>query len=100
MRNRNAKALAFIQEYDGLVAEQATLLGKMNMSSSLVMDDNEADEIALRETTNSDLHQTDHPLTEEELKREEEACNELERKKRSLEERVNGMERDLGGLLR
>lgn len=34
------------------------------------------------------------------IRMEEEEIRELERKKRELEERVSGMERDLGGLLR
>ena len=40
------------------------------------------------------------PLTKEDLEREEEEIKELERKKRGLEDRVTGMERDLGGLMR
>ena len=40
------------------------------------------------------------PLTREDLEREEQEVKELERKKRGLEERVEGMERDLGGLMR
>nr|OQO28791.1 hypothetical protein B0A51_04934 [Rachicladosporium sp. CCFEE 5018] len=39
-------------------------------------------------------------MTKEDLEREEEEVRELERKKRGLEERVTGMERDLGGLMR
>ncbi|BCS22947.1 uncharacterized protein APUU_31172A [Aspergillus puulaauensis] len=38
-------------------------------------------------------------VTDADLDRELEEIQELERKKRSLEDRVNGMERDLGGLL-
>jgi hypothetical protein len=40
------------------------------------------------------------PLTKEDLRREEEAIRELESKKKGLEDRVTGMERDLGGLMR
>ncbi len=39
-------------------------------------------------------------VTEEDLEKEQEEIYELERKKRGLEDRVSGMERDLGGLLR
>ncbi|KAG9234224.1 DASH complex subunit Spc34 [Amylocarpus encephaloides] len=39
-------------------------------------------------------------VTDDDLRREEEEIRELERKKRELEDRVSGMERDLGGLLR
>lgn len=39
-------------------------------------------------------------VTDEDLRCEEEEIGELERKKKELEDRVSGMERDLGGLLR
>jgi len=39
-------------------------------------------------------------VTDEDLAREEEEIRDLEKKKKELEERVSGMERDLGGLLR
>ena len=44
---------------------------------------------------------TEEPeVTADDLRREEEEIRELEKKKRGLEDRVSGMERDLGGLLR
>lgn len=42
----------------------------------------------------------DVEVTDEDLAREEEEIKELEAKKKALDERVRGMERDLGGLLR
>lgn len=39
-------------------------------------------------------------ITVEDLEKEEQEIQELERKKGALEDRVSGMERDLGGLLR
>jgi len=39
-------------------------------------------------------------VTDEDIERELEEIRELEKKKRALEDRVTGMERDLGGLLR
>ena len=39
-------------------------------------------------------------LTREDMENEEQEIRELERKKRGLEERVEGMGRDLGGLMR
>ena len=39
-------------------------------------------------------------ITLEDLEKEEEEIKELESRKRMLEDRVSGMERDLGGLLR
>lgn len=38
-------------------------------------------------------------VTDEDIERELAEIRELERRKRSLEERVTGMERDLGGLM-
>ena len=40
------------------------------------------------------------PMTQQHLESEEAEIRELERKKKGLEERVAGMERDLGGLMR
>lgn len=39
-------------------------------------------------------------VTDEDIERELEEIRELERKKLALEDRVTGMERDLGGLMR
>ena len=39
-------------------------------------------------------------VTEEDIRREDDEIRELEKKKRQLEDRVKGMERDLGGLMR
>lgn len=40
------------------------------------------------------------PITVEDVQKEEEEIQELEKKRRALEDRVSGMEKDLGGLLR
>lgn len=40
------------------------------------------------------------PMTEEDLRREEEEVRDLERKKQGLEDRVNSMGRDISGVLR
>lgn len=47
-----------------------------------------------------DTKLTEVLITAEDLENEEQEIRELERKKRALEDRVSGMERDLGGLLR
>ena len=39
-------------------------------------------------------------IAPDDLRREEEEIRELEKKKRALEDRISGMERDLGGFLR
>lgn len=100
LRNRNAQALASMEEYEDLVAEQTAQLGKMNRSSGLTFDDEDVDEITMRDVSSNDAQSSDIPITEEELRRDEETCAELEQKKRTLEDRVSGMDKDLGGLMR
>lgn len=41
-----------------------------------------------------------HQVTDEDIEREVEEIKDLERRKRVLENRVTGMERDLGGLMK
>ena len=60
-------------------------------------DDHEDEDFDIEET---DGPATQHQVTEEDLRREDEEIRELEKKKRNLEDRVNGMDRDLGGLRR
>lgn len=87
-----------LDKFEALVAEQFAQLSRMNGVSSAGLDD-EADE----ELVTSDMvpePPDGKPVTEEDLKREEEGIAELERRKRTLEERVSGIEKDLGGLLR
>ena len=74
----------------------------MNRSKSLDDDDDDDDE----DNGEHDIHTTSQRTFEqvhistEDLWREEEEIRDLENKKRALEDRVSGMERDLGGLLR
>ncbi|KAI9653284.1 MAG: hypothetical protein M1831_006119 [Alyxoria varia] len=101
LRTRNAKVMASLQRYEDLVSEQATQLGKMNRSSNFAFGDDELDD--LEHDPNpapTSAPEEGLAITQEELKMEEEACAELERKKQTLEERVTGMEKDLGGLMR
>lgn len=87
--------MASIEKYEELVAEQASQLRSLNRPTSYVADD-EHEEMKIQ-----NIHRREQlPLTPQELKREEEGIKELELKKRTLEQRVNGMEKDLGGLLR
>lgn len=103
LRNRNAKVQIETERYEQLVAEQAAQLRSMNKQATFNVDDDEIDDLASREAVAAapePLQVESIPLTDEDLRREEESIAELERKKRTLEERVNGMEKDLGGLLR
>lgn len=44
--------------------------------------------------------QQDTHVTDEDIERELEEIRELERRKRTLEERMTGIDRDIGGLMR
>lgn len=95
VRRRFSKVAASIQQYEQLVANQAAQLRSMNGHSTFGMDDMEEDAF-----TQTPKQPQEHALTFEDIHREEENIKELERRKRTLEERVSGMEKDLGGILR
>ena len=94
LRRRHQQLAANIAHYEARVAEQTRELQAMNRPTSRTgySDDGAAEGGAVVEAS--------IPLTKEDLEREEEEIRELERKKRGLEDRVTGMERDLGGLMR
>jgi hypothetical protein len=81
LSRRYHQLAANIQHYEGRVALQSRELERMHRQPI-------------------DEGQYVAPMTQEDMMREEEEIRELESKKRSLEARVTGMERDLGGLMR
>lgn len=98
LRARHKKVKGSLNYYEGLVAEQNQQLKQMNRPSSRASRHSEygdEDDEAPPSTSADEL-----PITIEELRREKESVRELEAKKRTLEERVSGMEKDLGGILR
>lgn len=88
MRQRHAQVTASIDYYEDRLAEQARQLFKMNQTRSFL------DEIEEPEPEPQDVP----PLTDEDLRREEEEMRQLERKKKQLEDRVHSMSRDISGL--
>lgn len=74
------------------MAEQAAELEKMNYSESYGNDYYEHDMAPAQEPVLN--------VTDEDIQRELDEIKQLDAKKRRLESRVTGMERDLGGLLR
>jgi hypothetical protein len=93
LRRRHQQLAANIAHYEGVVADQTAQLQAMNRPTSRTgySDDGKvADED----------DETSIPLTKEDLEKEELEVKELERKKKGLEDRVEGMEKDLGGLMR
>lgn len=96
VRGRFSKVMTSIQQYEELVENQASRLRSMNQPTLLDNEDVEDDtfqDIARRPASNP-------ALMYEDILREEESIKELERRKKTLEDRVSGMEKDLGGILR
>ncbi|KAF2173752.1 hypothetical protein M409DRAFT_16026 [Zasmidium cellare ATCC 36951] len=91
LRRRHQQLAANIAHYETVVSQQSAELASMNQPTY----DDDIDEILDDEPTVSAP-----PMTKEDLEREEAEIQELERKKKTLEDRVTGMERDLGGLMR
>ncbi|KAJ9625537.1 hypothetical protein H2203_004294 [Taxawa tesnikishii (nom. ined.)] len=96
LRRRHQQLAANIAHYEERVSRQAEQLDNMYQSrdfGDIQEDDYEAEETA-------PLTPRAPVMTKEDLLREEQEIRELERKKKGLEERVTGMEKDLGGLMR
>ncbi|KAL4786437.1 DASH complex subunit Spc34 [Aspergillus varians] len=90
LRYRNQLISESIAELEARVVRNTAELESMSRSY-----DDDYDDFDNRGSQNPEV--TD--ITDADLDRELEEIRELERKKRSMEARVNGMERDLGGLL-
>ncbi|KAF2268605.1 DASH complex, subunit Spc34 [Lojkania enalia] len=92
IRQRHARLQASIDYYENRIAEQTIQLNRINRSRDYM--DHEPEEEPEAEPP------AFQPMTEEDLKREEEEVRQLEQKKRGLEDRVNSMGRDISGVLR
>jgi hypothetical protein len=97
LRSRHAQIQSSLQHYEQKVARQTKELQNMNRGEDLSGDDEGEEVYPGHVSAKEDEIEF---VTDEDLKKEEDEIRELERKKRELEERVTGMERDLGGLLR
>ena len=96
LRMRYKQLTSSIERYEARVAKQASQLERMNQSKNY--NDNERYD---NKDNNEALHKQQHSeITVEDIQREEAEMKELEKKKRGLEDRVSGYERDIGGLLR
>jgi len=85
-----------IVQHEELVANQSAQLRSMSRPSNFDAEDAEDDVFQ----NVAPQRMEEQRLTHEDIQREEESVRELERRKRTLEERVSGMEKDLGGILR
>lgn len=94
LRRRYQQLTANIAHYEKLVSQQTEDLAKLNRAP-VTSDDED-----LLPDEDEDPTITGVPMSKEDLEREEAEIKELEQKKKSLEARVTGMEKDLGGLMR
>ena len=93
LRQRYQQLAASIDHYERRVAEQTEQLNKMNRPRDF--DEEEDDEdTALQQQPVEEM-----VFTEEDMRLEEEEIKELERKRRTLEERVSAMEKDISGVM-
>jgi hypothetical protein len=94
LRMRYARLETSVAHYEAKVARQTRDLEKMNRPGDWEGEEEDEEEAG-------EVGETEELIiTDEDLRREGEEIRELERKKKELEDRVSGMERDLGGLLR
>jgi DASH complex subunit Spc34 len=97
LRARYARVMTSIAHYEGKVARQTRELERMNRPEDWEGGIGEEDD---REAEEGEEDGEELIVTDDDLRKEEEEIKELERKRKELEDRVTGMERDLGGLLR
>jgi DNA repair exonuclease SbcCD ATPase subunit len=100
LRRRHQQLSANIAHYEARVATQTKELQALNRPSSRSGYDQDADNADDAAAGGAADPDEGIILTKEDLEREEQECAELEKKKRALEERVEGMDKDLGGLMR
>ncbi|KAK2853277.1 hypothetical protein FQN49_005233 [Arthroderma sp. PD_2] len=94
IRSRHREITNSLTHLERRVSDQAAELEQMNHSP---YDDSDYP----HDAENADATRSEAvEVTDEDIERELEAIRELEAKKRRLEARVTGMEKDLGGLLR
>ncbi len=101
LRTRYEQLSSSVASQEARVANQAAQLDRMNRPKDFDEDEDEQDrddDNERRLGAPAVIHESQIKAVD--LKQEEEEIKELERKKRGLEDRVSGMERDLGGLLR
>ncbi|KAF2739453.1 hypothetical protein EJ04DRAFT_519531 [Polyplosphaeria fusca] len=94
LRQRHMQLESSLDYYENKIADQTTQLAKKNRPRSPYIDD-EPDE-----AEGDGEAPVFQPMTDEDLRKEEEEVRTLEQKKRGLEDRVNSMGRDISGVLR
>lgn len=100
LRSRYEQLNSSITRYESKVSRQMAQLARMNKHKDGNVDDDDDKEVLEDEDVDAIEGQGEIHVTEEDIRRENDEIRELEKKKQQLEERVKGMERDLGGLRR
>ena len=95
LRSRYELVNASINRYEARVSKQNVQLARLKKN-----DDDDNDEPEDTDEGPAEQAPLESHVTQEDIQHELDEIEELEKKKRMLEERVSGMERDLGGLLR
>ncbi|KAI9736028.1 MAG: hypothetical protein M1834_001494 [Cirrosporium novae-zelandiae] len=95
LRARYQQLSESISQYEAGVRDQASQLERMYRSQ-----EHDSDQDMDPDNVSREEEEVVEEFTKEDIMREEEEIRELEKKKASLQERVSGMERDLGGLMR
>lgn len=93
LRKRYRNIAESISHHEEQVSKQQTRLNRLNKSSDHAQDTDE-------DKGGTPGESVEIMATEQDLEAEAHEIRELEAKKRALEERVSGMEKDLGGLMR
>lgn len=99
LRSRYSRVKSSIAHYEAIVAEQSVKLDRLNQGNNHFVEELELNAISRHQPSGS-VQERRNEVIDEDLRREEEEIRELEAKKFTLEKRVSGIERDLGGLLR
>ncbi|KAI0429907.1 DASH complex subunit Spc34 [Xylaria sp. FL1042] len=97
-RAKYAHSRSTLAYYEAKVEEQAEALKQMNKDHWMDDDDDDDDDDGDEEVQGGSAG-NEEIITEEELRRTEAEVRELERKKKEIQERLRGMDKDLGGLL-
>lgn len=92
LRYRYAQVTDSLEQLDARVAENTAELERINQAYDKDKDFDFAEQ--------QQQQQPETNVTDEDIERELEEIRELERRKRTLEERMTGIDRDIGGLMR
>jgi len=100
LRTRHGRLTSSISRFEARVSKQTGQLAKLKKSTSFGEESDDLDDGIDSGTTEVPAASEEAQNSVEDFRTEQEEIQELEKKKRALEDRVAGMERDLGGLLR